>query len=189
MDDDLPSGAATGQLVLQQRLSTEGLRAGTRHGRGRTAGQDRRARLVRRAQTVGVLMSLAVVARLVFTPEGQGWAWGSPFVEARWYLTGLDSTSTMLQLVGNLALLVVPAALAVLRWPGLARFRRLAGISLAAGSAIEFLQWLLPLGRVVSPLDAVLNATGALAAGLVAAHLRSISGRRTTTPVGVTACR
>jgi hypothetical protein len=38
-------------------------------------------------------------------------------------------------------------------------------------------QWLLPLGRVVSPLDAVLNATGAVAAGLVVAHARRMRGR------------
>jgi hypothetical protein len=37
---------------------------------------------------------------------------------------------------------------------------------------IELLQWGLPLGRVVSPLDAVLNTVGALAAGGIVAALR-----------------
>ncbi len=37
--------------------------------------------------------------------------------------------------------------------------------ALAAGSTIEILQWTLSRGRVVSPVDAVLNAVGATAAG------------------------
>jgi hypothetical protein len=37
----------------------------------------------------------------------------------------------------------------------------------AAGRGIELLQWALPLGRVVSPVDAALNATGAVVAGLL----------------------
>jgi hypothetical protein len=125
-----------------------------------------------------LLASLAVVALLTLTPEGRGWAWGSPVVELRWYLTGLDSSATVLQLTGNLALLTVPAALAVLAWPALGRVLRLATVSLATGTGIELLQWALPLGRVVSPLDAVLNATGAVAVGLVVAHLRRSSAGR-----------
>ncbi|SDX90885.1 VanZ like family protein [Modestobacter sp. DSM 44400] len=77
----------------------------------------------------------------------------------------------MLQLAGNLALFAVPSALAV-RWPALGRIRRLTAVSLATGAAIELLQWALPLGRVVSPLDAVLNTAGAVATGLVVAHVR-----------------
>ena len=126
------------------------------------------------AQTVGLLASVAAVALITLTPRGRGWAWGSPAAEARWYLTGLHSTATMLQLAGNLLLLVVPFALGALRWPALRRFPVLAASALAAGSTIEFLQWALPLGRVVSPLDAVLNATGAIAAGLVVAQLRAV---------------
>jgi hypothetical protein len=118
--------------------------------------------------------SLAAVVLITLTPRGTGWAWGSPMEEARWYLTGLDSTATMLQLAGNLLLLVVPFGLAAARWPVLGRLQLLAGLSLAAGSTIELLQWALPLGRVVSPLDAVLNATGALAAGLLVAHRRAM---------------
>jgi|SRR3954470_12102752 hypothetical protein len=131
----------------------------------------------RRGVPLGLLASLGGVGLLALTPEGTGWAWGSPTAEMRWYLTGLDSTSTMLQLVGNVLLLAVPAALAVLRWPRLARLRLLAALSLATGTAIETAQWLLPLGRVVSPLDAVLNATGAVAVGLVVAHARRMRGR------------
>jgi hypothetical protein len=75
----------------------------------------------------------------------------------------------MLQLAGNLALLTVPAALAVALWPALASPPRLVALALASGTAIELLQRALPLGRVVSPLDAALNATGAVAAGLLVA--------------------
>jgi hypothetical protein len=46
-------------------------------------------------------------------------------------------------------------------------------VGLAAGSGIELTQWLLPLGRVVSPLDALLNTAGAVVGGLLAAHLGS----------------
>jgi hypothetical protein len=107
-------------------------------------------------------------------PTGHGWEWGSPTTELRWYLTGLDSEATVLQLAGNLSLLVVPAALAVLLWPAAGRVTRLVPLALIGAATIELLQWLLPLGRVVSPLDAVLNAAGAVGAGLlVAAALRS----------------
>jgi len=127
--------------------------------------------------TIGMAVSLGAVVVITLTPRGSGWAWGSPLDEARWYLTGLNSTSTMLQLAGNLLLLVVPFGLAAIRWPALGRLRLLAALSLAAGATIELLQWALPLGRVVSPLDAVLNATGALAAALVVAHGRAMRPR------------
>jgi hypothetical protein len=48
---------------------------------------------------------------------------------------------------------------------------------MAGGAVIELLQWAVPLGRVVSPLDAVLNAAGALAAGLLVRHLPRSSRR------------
>jgi hypothetical protein len=126
--------------------------------------------------------SLGAVVLITLTPRGSGWAWGSPPDEARWYLTGLDSPTTMLELIGNLLLLVLPFGLAAARWPVLGRVGLLAGLSLTAGSTIEFLQWMLPLGRVVSPLDAVLNATGALATGLTVAHARAMRARTSLLP-------
>ena len=135
---------------------------------------------------IALLASLAVVALLTLTPEGQGWAWGSPFTEARWYLTGLDSPATMLQLTGNLTLLVVPAALAVLRWPALGRLGVLAAVSFTMSAGIETAQWALPLGRVVSPLDAVLNATGAIAGGLLTAHVLRMRDQSRAIPARTT---
>jgi hypothetical protein len=126
----------------------------------------------RRLLSVALAGALVVVALLTLLPAGSGWAWGSPLSELRWYVTGLDSRATLLQLVGNLGLLTAPAALAVLRRPHLGRPGPLAAASLAAGTAIELPQWALPLGRVVSPLDALLNALGALAAGLLVARMR-----------------
>jgi hypothetical protein len=118
----------------------------------------------------GVLAAaLLMVAALTLTPEGTGWSWGSPVTELLWYASGLDSAATMRQLVGNLGLLVGPAALAVLLWPSMGNPSRLVGVALGMGSAVEVLQWVLPLGRVVSPLDAVLNAAGAVVAGLLTA--------------------
>ena len=122
-------------------------------------------------------ISLAGVAAVTLTPEGTGWTWGAPSTELRWYATGLDSSATLLQLVGNLSLLVLPAALAVLLWPSLGRPARLVAAALTAGAAIEALQWALPLGRVVSPVDALLNAAGAMTAGLLVSSFFS-SARR-----------
>jgi hypothetical protein len=127
----------------------------------------------RRALDLGIAASLAVVALLTLLPAGSGWAWGAPLSELRWYATGWDSGAAMLQLFGNLVLLAPLAALAVLRLPGLAAPHRLVPASTATALAVEVLQWALPLGRVVSPVDALLNATGAVAAGLAVAGLRA----------------
>ena len=127
----------------------------------------------RGALTGLLLTTVAAVAALTLDPIGSGWAWGAPADELRWYLTGLGTGATLLQLLGNLALLALPAALAVLRWPALGHPARLGGVALAAGTTIELLQWALPLGRVVSPVDAVLNATGAVAVGLLVTRARA----------------
>jgi len=153
---------------------------------------DPRNRLPARAPTtpraVGQLVlgvALLAVAALTLTPEGTGWAWGSPLAELRWYAAGLDSPATVRQLVGNLGLLVVPAVLVVALWPAAGRIGCLTGLAVGAATGIEVLQWLLPLGRVVSPLDAALNALGAVAAGLLVRHLQSAHvhrGLREATP-------
>lgn len=139
-------------------------------------GHTGRAALLRRLQCVLLGAALCAVAAVTLTSEGRGWAWGSPLTELRWYATGLDSRATVLQLVGNLVLLAVPAALLVALRPALERPRRLFAVMLGMSVGIELLQWALPLGRVVSPMDAVLNAVGATAAGLLTAWARR--GRR-----------
>jgi glycopeptide antibiotics resistance protein len=125
----------------------------------------------RRWTDAGLAAAVALVALLTLVPQGGGWAWGAPLAELRWYATGLGSEATLLQLLGNLALLGPLAVLAVLRWPALAAPRRLAWAALAVAVGIEALQWALPLGRVVSPVDAALNVAGALLAGGTAALL------------------
>ena len=120
----------------------------------------------------GLAAAAALVALATLLPTGRGWAWGSPVSELHWYATAWTSGTTTVQLLGNLALLGPLAALAVLRWPALGSPRRLAAVALAAGTGIELLQWALPLGRVVSPLDALLNATGAVATGLLVVAMR-----------------
>jgi glycopeptide antibiotics resistance protein len=132
-----------------------------------------------------LLLAALAVAWLTLTPAGgSGWAWGAPLTELRWYATGLDSEATVLQLVGNLLLLVPLAVLAVLRRPRLGTPPRLAALAVAAGAGIELLQWALPLGRVVSPVDAALNATGAVAAGLVVALATGRPARRQVARLG-----
>ena len=139
----------------------------------------------RRGLDAALLLAALAVAWLTLTPAGgSGWAWGAPLTELRWYATGLDSEATVLQLVGNLVLLVPLAVLAVLRRPRLGTPPRLAALAVAAGAGIELLQWALPLGRVVSPVDAALNATGALAAGLVVALATGRPGQRRVARLG-----
>ena len=140
----------------------------------------------RRHLSVAVALAALAVAVATLLPEGRGWSWGSPLAELRWYAGGVGSEATMLQLVGNLGLLVPLAATAVLRWPALGRPGRLMAAALATGTGIELLQWALPLGRVVSPLDALLNATGASLAGLLVVRLRTqrrIGGPTAGTPL------
>lgn len=106
--------------------------------------------------------SWAVVVAATLSASGQGWAWGDPSAEVAWYASG--SRAAVLQLVGNLLLLVPSTLLGV-------RVSRHAVpvvvASAAAGPLIELLQLALPLGRVVSPVDAALNASGAAVAGLL----------------------
>ncbi|MFW3168726.1 VanZ family protein [Geodermatophilus sp. CPCC 206100] len=124
----------------------------------------------RRVLDVALLCAGLAVAVLTLTPTGAaGWAWGAPLTELRWYATGLESRTTLFQLLGNLALLAPLAALAVLRWPALGTPHRLVVVAVAVAGGVELLQWALPLGRVVSPVDAALNVTGAVLAGLLAA--------------------
>ena len=125
----------------------------------------------RRALDVGLALAAAVVALLTLSPAGRGWEWGEPLSELHWYATGWHSQTAMLQLFGNLALLAPLAALAVVRWPALATPRRVAATAGTVAVGIELLQWVLPLGRVVSPVDALLNATGAVVTGLVVAAM------------------
>jgi len=49
-------------------------------------------------------------------------------------------------------------------------------VAVAVAGGIELLQWALPLGRVVSPVDAALNATGAVVAGLLTASVVRMTG-------------
>jgi hypothetical protein len=120
----------------------------------------------------GLWASAVLVALATLLPTGRGWSWAPPLTELHWYATGWGSGTAMVQLVGNLALLGPAAALAVLRWPALRHPRRLVPLALAGGTTIELLQWVLPLGRVVSPVDALLNATGAVFSGLAVAAMR-----------------
>jgi hypothetical protein len=126
------------------------------------------AATTRRALGTALAATLLGVALLTLSPTGAGgWAWGDPATELDWYAGAAHSASVATQLVGNLVLLAPSAVLAVLRWPALRHPVPLLTGALAAGGTIEVLQWALPLGRVVSPVDALLNAAGAVAAGLL----------------------
>jgi glycopeptide antibiotics resistance protein len=129
---------------------------------------------------VALLCAALAVVVLTLTPTGgPGWAWGAPLTELRWYATGLESRSTLFQLVGNVVLLAPLAALAVLRWPALGAPRRLGALAVTVAASIELLQWALPLGRVVSPVDAALNVSGAVLAGVLTAAAARLAVRGT----------
>jgi VanZ like family len=120
----------------------------------------------------GLVCSVLLAGVATLTPEGTGWRWGNPLTDVWWYATGFGSAATMVQLFGNLALLAPPAAFVVRIWPRLARPAVLAAVAVAAGVSIETLQWLLAIGRVVSPVDALLNAAGAVLAAAAVVRLR-----------------
>ncbi|MGY2078830.1 VanZ family protein [Modestobacter sp. SYSU DS0657] len=125
-----------------------------------------------RGLELGLAGVLLLVALVTLTPAAAGvTSWADPVAELRWYATAAERPGVAVQLVGNLLLLAPAAVLAVLRWPALRPPARLGTVAVAAGAAIELLQWQLPLGRVVSPVDAALNAAGAVVAGLLTAGL------------------
>lgn len=124
------------------------------------------------AAAVALVLALTAAAAVTLRPVGDGWSWGAPAVEVAWYLDGLSSPAVLRQLLGNVLLLAPAAAAAVLAVPRSVRPWRLAPAAVLAAVSIETSQWLLPLGRVVSPTDAVLNAAGAVLAGLVTVRVR-----------------
>ena len=126
----------------------------------------------------GLVLSLTAVVLLTLTPTGRGWVWADPIEELLWYLSDPWAWTTFMQWAGNLTLLAAPIAFAVIGWPGLGRSAALVAASVTSAASVEILQRLLPLGRVVSPLDALLNAAGAFVAGLVAARAHHRGRRR-----------
>ena len=74
------------------------------------ADRGTRTRAIRPALQVALVPALAAVAAVTLTPTGEGWRWGDPLTELRWYVSGLGSETTLVQLLGNLALLTLPAS-------------------------------------------------------------------------------
>ena len=130
-----------------------------------------------------LVVSCLLVATVTLTPVGIGWAWADPVDELRWYLADPTAPSVLTQWGGNVLLLVVPAACAVHVWPQLGRPGTAMAVAATSASAIELAQWLLPLGRVVSPLDAVLNTAGAVAAAMTV-HFLSSGAQKTPSARG-----
>ncbi|ROP26973.1 VanZ family protein [Pseudokineococcus lusitanus] len=132
----------------------------------------------RRAATSALVAALAATAVLTLSPTGAGWTWAPPVEELRWYAAGLGRPGTLVQLLGNL-LLLVPAALAASRLrPGPAHVPALVASAAGVAVAVEVLQLVTAAGRVVSPVDALLNTAGAAAAVVVAAAVTVPSRRR-----------
>ena len=129
-------------------------------------------RTLRTASGWALPATLVLVALITLTPVGTGWTWADPATELTWYLTGLDDDSTLFQLLGNLVLLIPTATAAAARWPALRHPAPLLLGCLALACGVETLQYLLPLGRVVSVVDVGLNTAGAIPVLAVAALLR-----------------
>ena len=107
-----------------------------------------------------LLSCLAVIALITLLPRGTGWAWADPKTEIGWYLRDPWGPTAFIQWFGNLVLLTVPVGLATAWWPN--RAGLVLGAAATTAVAIETLQGLLPLGRVVSTVDAGLNVLGAV---------------------------
>jgi hypothetical protein len=86
-----------------------------------------------------------------------------PFQELSWYLRA-DTTSMLVQLVGNLAVFAAFGAGAPVRWP--LRLPAVAALAALGSAGVESAQYLLDLGRVASVDDVLLNTAGAVLAAL-----------------------
>jgi glycopeptide antibiotics resistance protein len=92
------------------------------------------------------------------------------------------------QVVGNLLFLAAFGFVAPIRWPGLAGPVRLLAAGAALSTAIEVIQYVLDVGRVSSMDDVLINATGALLAGLASRRWWAIT-RNPLPEVGATPVR
>ncbi|MGN6722681.1 MAG: VanZ family protein [Marmoricola sp.] len=77
------------------------------------------------------------------------------------------ATMSRFQIVGNLLLLSVPAFLAPIRFRALASLPRITLLMAALSCAIETCQYLLPIGRIASVDDVMVNSAGAALAALL----------------------
>jgi hypothetical protein len=75
--------------------------------------------------------------------------------------------TVVVQVGGNLLVLAAFGAFLPVRFPALARLRRMAAVSAAASVTIELLQYVLDLGRVTSVDDVLMNTAGALLGALL----------------------
>jgi hypothetical protein len=74
------------------------------------------------------------------------------------------------QIVGNLLIFAAVGFLAPVRFAGLASFRRILALAAAGSALIETAQYVLPLDRVSSVDDVLLNTVGAGLAALASRH-------------------
>jgi glycopeptide antibiotics resistance protein len=86
------------------------------------------------------------------------------------------ATMPTYQVVGNLLLLSVPAFGLPLRFPRAATVPRVVLVAMALSCTIETCQYVLPIGRVASVDDVLLNTAGAACAALTARAWSALSG-------------
>jgi len=89
-----------------------------------------------------------------------------------WQMLQQPPLTAFYQIVGNLLVFAAFGFLAPLRWS--LTPARIMGIAALGSATVELLQWVLPLGRVASVDDILLNAVGA---GLAALASRAVVGR------------
>jgi glycopeptide antibiotics resistance protein len=88
------------------------------------------------------------------------------------------------QVVGNLLFLAAFGFLAPIRWSALAGAGRLLAAGVAVSATIEIVQYGLDVGRVSSVDDVLINATGALLAGLASRRWWARAGNPVTATGG-----
>jgi drug/metabolite transporter (DMT)-like permease len=133
----------------------------------------RRRRRTKSRPTGAWVSSLSEVGLVYGTAP---WVWltmapgsGAGTVHGRLSLVPFRDLQTMpgYQVAGNLLVLAALGFFAPLRWKALRSIRRVLALGAACSVLIEATQYLLPLGRVASIDDVLLNTVGTILAALV----------------------
>jgi hypothetical protein len=121
----------------------------------------------RAAAEVGVFAGTAPWVWLILTPRhGPRLVHLVPFSDLADQVRYLTPPEITVQTVGNLLVFAALGFLAPVRLPALARPGRLLALGAVCSALVEGLQYVLDIGRVTSVDDVLINAVGALLAGL-----------------------
>lgn len=134
----------------------------------RARGLPARVAAWRAAAEVGMVAGTLPWVWLILTPRpGPRLVHLVPFSDLVDQVRYLTPAEIAVQTVGNLLVFAALGFLAPVRFPALAGPARLLALGAAASVLVEGLQYVLDIGRVTSVDDVLINAVGALLAGLL----------------------